>query len=105
KLAEVVYKRAKLAQKAGCAGVICSGSEIKEIKKRCGPDFLTVVPGIRPDWAEVAGDDQQRVATPQRAIFDGADYLVVGRPIRTAPNPAAAADRIGSDMTSAFSKA
>lgn len=104
KLSELVYKRAELAQKSGCAGVICSGSEIREIKKRCGADFLTVVPGIRPEWGEVAGDDQQRVATPQRAILDGADYLVVGRPIRTAPNPLAAADRLGNDMTAAFSK-
>jgi orotidine-5'-phosphate decarboxylase len=87
----LVLLRAKLAQDAGCHGVICSGREAKAVKEACGKDFLVVCPGIRPAGSVVAGDDQKRVVTPYEAIKNGADYIVVGRPIRTASDPVAAA--------------
>ena len=68
------------------------------IKSRMGRDFLAVTPGIRPLSGEMAPDDQKRVVTPARAVSDGADYLVIGRPIRDAADPAAAADRIADEI-------
>lgn len=93
--------RAETAFRVGCAGVVCSGNEVSEIKRCFGPGFLAVTPGIRPTWAAVAGDDQRRAATPALAIAQGADYLVVGRPIRTAPDPAEAADRVIDEIAAA----
>jgi orotidine-5'-phosphate decarboxylase len=91
---ELVLLRAEKARRAGCAGVVCSPLEVKGIKARFGKNFLGVTPGVRPSWEAVDGDDQQRVATPEAAVADGADYLVIGRPIRDAKDPAEAADRI-----------
>ncbi|MEM8648209.1 MAG: orotidine-5'-phosphate decarboxylase, partial [Pseudomonadota bacterium] len=70
---------AKLAQEAGLDGVVCSSLDIEAIKAATGPDFLTIVPGIRPAGADVA--DQKRIATPGSAIASSADVLVIGRPI------------------------
>ncbi len=95
---KLVVHKAKLAQKAGCRGVVCSGREVQAVKEACGPDFLAVCPGIRPAWAAVPGDDQQRIVTPSEAITHGADYIVVGRPIRRAENPAAAARRVVKEI-------
>ncbi|MBI3608114.1 MAG: orotidine 5'-phosphate decarboxylase, partial [Nitrospirae bacterium] len=94
--------RAETAFHAGCAGVVCSGKEAREIKARFGPEFLVVTPGIRPAWAPVAKDDQQRATTPAEAIAQGADYLVVGRPIRTAPDPVKAAERVIEEIAAAL---
>lgn len=94
----LVVHRARLAQEAGCHGVVCSGREVKAVKEACGPGFLAVCPGIRPAWAAVAGDDQRRIVTPQEAIANGADYIVVGRPIRQAKDRAAAARRIVEEI-------
>lgn len=99
---QLVLLRAKMAQAAGCHGVVCSGREVKQVKKLCGPDFVTVCPGIRPAWAAVAGDDQQRIVTPLAAIQNGADYIVVGRPIRQAQDPAAAARRVVAEIAAAM---
>ncbi len=93
-LTDIVLMRAELARKAGCAGVVCSGREVEAIRERLGPDVLIVTPGIRPSWAAVAGDDQSRVLTAREAIRAGADILVVGRPIRTAPDPGEAAQKL-----------
>ena len=95
---QLVLLRAQMAQAAGCHGVVCSGREVKQVKELCGPDFVTVCPGIRPAWAAVAGDDQQRIVTPFEAIKNGADYIVVGRPIRQAKDPAAAARRVAAEI-------
>jgi len=95
---QLVLLRAQMAQAAGCHGVVCSGREVKQVRELCGPDFVTVCPGIRPAWAAVAGDDQQRIVTPQEAIKNGADYIVVGRPIRQAKDPAAAARRVAAEI-------
>ena len=94
----LVVRKAKIAKEAGCHGVICSGREAKAVKDACGKDFLVVCPGIRPAWAAVAGDDQQRIVTPYEAIKNGADYIVVGRPIRTAPDPVAAARKVVAEI-------
>ncbi len=94
----LVAKRAAMAQAAGLSGVVCSGLEVKKIKDACGKDFLCVTPGIRPSWENVGKDDQQRVCTPAGAIHDGADYLVIGRPIRDAEDPRAAARRVAKEI-------
>jgi orotidine-5'-phosphate decarboxylase len=94
----LVLLRAKLAQTAGCHGVICSGREARAVKEACGEDFLVVCPGIRPAWSVVAGDDQQRVVTPAEAMKNGADYIVVGRPIRTAADPVSAARQVAAEI-------
>jgi orotidine-5'-phosphate decarboxylase len=100
-----VVSLARLAKKAGLDGVVASPQEVRAIRRACGKDFLIVVPGVRP---EVAGgskrksDDQARVATPAKAIRDGADYLVVGRPITAAPDPEAAARAILDEIASAL---
>jgi orotidine-5'-phosphate decarboxylase len=92
--AALVLDRAVRAQNSGCAGVICSGEEAKLVRQKCGEEFKIVVPGIRPQWACVEGDDQSRVSTPTQAIEDGADLIVVGRPIRDAKDPRKAAQKI-----------
>jgi orotidine-5'-phosphate decarboxylase len=97
---EVVVRLARLAQSAGLDGVVASPREIQAIRSACGPDFLIVTPGIRP--ATVVVDDQARIATPESAVRAGADYLVVGRPITAAPDPAAAAEAIATEMEKAL---
>ena len=105
-----VVTLARLAKKAGLDGVVASPEEARAIRRACGKDFLIVVPGIRPGVDGGSGraskgqkDDQARISTPVEAIRAGADYLVVGRPITAAPDPAAAAraivDEIGSALT------
>jgi orotidine-5'-phosphate decarboxylase len=93
-----VVRLACLAQKTGLDGVVASPQEIAAIRRACGPDFVVVTPGIRP--AAAHADDQARIATPEAAVRAGADYLVVGRPITAAANPAAAADAIVAEMES-----
>ena len=94
----LVLKRAKAAKSAGCIGVVCSGLEAAVIKTHVGEDFVTVTPGIRPDSQAPGTDDQKRVTTPARAIQNGADYLVIGRPIRNADDPREAACRIAQEI-------
>jgi orotidine-5'-phosphate decarboxylase len=96
-MTKLVRKRAVLAKAAGCAGVVCSGLEVAMIKEELGKAFIAVTPGIRPAWDEKV-DDQRRITTPARAIQSGADYLVVGRPIRDAKDPKAAAVRIAEEI-------
>ena len=93
-----VMRRAQIAHKTGCAGVICSGLEVQQIKENLGKDFLAVTPGIRPAWTVTEKEDQRRITTPARAVTAGADYLVIGRPIRDADNPRQAAARIAEEI-------
>jgi orotidine-5'-phosphate decarboxylase len=99
---DVVLLRARQARDAGCSGVICSGAEVRRIKEQLGSDLIAVVPGIRPEWAGVRNDDQRRVTTPRQAILDGADFIVVGRPIRTAKEPLLAAQNIVEEIDAAM---
>ena len=96
RLEEQVVHLAKLAKAAGLDGVVASSREIKEIRKACGKDFLILTPGIRP--AGKSSDDQKRIMTPREAIKLGADFLVIGRPIRSAVNPVEAAKEILREM-------
>jgi orotidine-5'-phosphate decarboxylase len=97
----LVLKRAGMAKSAGFSGVICSGFEAGPIKDHAGKDFLAITPGIRPAWELADAHDQKRVLTPARAIENGSDYLVIGRPIRDAEDPAAAASKIIEEIASA----
>jgi orotidine-5'-phosphate decarboxylase len=99
----VAVKLARLAKRARLDGVVCSPREIRQIRRACGRNFLTVVPGVRPAAADqtLRADDQARVATPGEAIRAGADYLVVGRPITAARDPRAAAKAIVEEMAAA----
>ncbi len=95
---EQVKSLALLAKESGADGVVCSPKEIKAIRECCGPDFLIVTPGIRPKWA--AANDQKRIKTPSEAIQDGANYIVVGRPITEAKSPAGAMQDILNEIES-----
>ena len=92
KMGEVVSSYAANSQAAGLDGVVCSPLEVKLVKEWCGPEFLTVTPGIR--FVGAAGDDQSRVTTPDDAAKMGSDYIVVGRPITGAENPVEAYRRV-----------
>lgn len=94
--AERAVALARLARDCGLDGVVCSAHEIAQIRAACGPDFLLVVPGIRP--AGVASADQKRVMTPAEALARGADYLVIGRAITQAADPAGALDDIAAAL-------
>ena len=96
RLEEQVVHLAKLAKASGLDGVVASSWEIKEIRKACGEDFVILTPGIRP--AGQSSDDQKRVMAPQEAIKLGANFLVVGRPIRNAANPVETAKQILKEM-------
>jgi orotidine-5'-phosphate decarboxylase len=97
---EVVVERALAARAAGCDGVISSGQEAAALRQATGPGFLIVCPGIRP--AGPAGDDQKRTVDVPTAFSAGADHIVVGRPIRQAADPAAAAEAIQAQIAAAF---
>jgi orotidine-5'-phosphate decarboxylase len=88
---------AALAKKSGLDGVVCSAHELSALRAECGKDFLLVTPGIRPSWT--AAQDQKRATTPAEAVRLGADYLVIGRPITQADDPAAALDRIAAEIS------
>ena len=97
KTSEFALNLAKETKKAGADGVVCSALEASIIKGSCGSDFITVCPGIR--FAETSDmGDQKRVLTPNEAIQNGADYLVVGRPITEAKNPKEAAEMMLKEM-------
>ncbi len=93
---ELALAYAKLAAAAGCDGVVCSAWEAAAVREACGDAFSRLTPGIRP--AGAALQDQARVMTPAQALREGATWLVVGRPITHAPDPAAAAEAILAEM-------
>jgi orotidine-5'-phosphate decarboxylase len=95
---ELAARLATMAHKAGIGGVVASPQDIQSIRKACGPDFAIVTPGIRLGGGQVEKDDQKRINTPRDAIGNGADYIVVGRPIRLAKDPVEAADRIVEEI-------
>jgi orotidine-5'-phosphate decarboxylase len=87
-----VQRLATLAKSSGLDGVVCSAQEVGLIRDCCGSDFLTVTPGIRPSWSD--NQDQKRVMTPEEAVRAGVSYMVIGRPVTQADDPAAACARI-----------
>lgn len=89
---EQVMRLAALTKDVGLDGVVCSAMEAQRLKSALGNEFCLVTPGIRPVGA--ASDDQRRIVTPQDAINNGSDYLVIGRPITQADDPAAACEAI-----------
>ena len=91
-----VRRLAALTQSCGLDGVVCSPHEIATLRRDLGRDFMLVVPGVRPSWA--AAGDQKRVMEPRQAADAGADYLVIGRPITGAADPAEAARRIAAEI-------
>ena len=93
---EQVLRLARLARDSGLDGVVCSPREAALLRAECGEGFVLVTPGVRPASASV--DDQVRIATPARAIAEGAHYLVVGRPITQAADPCAALEAINAEV-------
>jgi orotidine-5'-phosphate decarboxylase len=96
KVGPQVERLANLAEACGLDGVVCSPHEIATLRRSCGANFTLVVPGIRPAGADVG--DQKRVMTPPEAVALGADYLVIGRPITEAADPASAAATIEASL-------
>jgi orotidine-5'-phosphate decarboxylase len=99
---EQVVHLARMAQAAGLDGVVSSPQETTAIRDACGSDFLIVTPGIRGGAAAAGPDDQQRTSTPAGAMAAGSSYLVIGRPLTGAPDPRAAAERVGAEMAGAL---
>lgn len=99
-LLDRVVRRAQLAHRAGLSGIIASGQEAAEVRAATAPDFLIITPGIRP--LGTSHNDHKRVATPHQAITNGADYLVVGRPIIESVSCQKAANAIITEMQEAF---
>jgi len=94
-----VARLARLAADEGVRAFVCSPHEVRALRDALGPDVTLITPGVRP--ATGAGDDQKRVATPSRAVADGASFVVVGRPIRDAADPRAAAMAIAREVEEA----
>lgn len=97
--AALVTRRARLAMQAGCHGVVCSGLEAAQVRTALGPEALVVCPGIRPAEIGPGADDQKRIVTPEMAMRNGASHIVVGRPIRTARDPLAAARAVVESLS------
>jgi orotidine-5'-phosphate decarboxylase len=91
-----VERLANIAQAAHLDGVVCSPQEASILRRRFGRDFLLVTPGVRP--AGIDANDQQRTRTPSEAVADGADYLVIGRPVTRAPDPVSVLNAINRDI-------
>ena len=102
-LSALVLLKARMAREAGCQGVVCSGLEVARIKQEVGRDLIAVTPGIRPAWSVVDQDDRKRIVTPGQAVKNGADYVVIGRPIRDAKDPPQAARQVAEEIASALS--
>ncbi|MGQ9693333.1 MAG: orotidine-5'-phosphate decarboxylase [Thermodesulfobacteriota bacterium] len=99
-LKDQVARLAELAKTAGLNGVVASPQEISLIRQKCGSSFLIVTPGIRPPFSQVEKDDQKRMMTPKEAITAGANFIVLGRPIRMAPDPVAAMEKVITEIIS-----
>jgi len=101
-VSKLVLSRARRSLEAGCDGVIASGLELPALRAEVDDKLIVITPGIRP-VENREDDDQKRVVTPEQAFQDGADYVVVGRPIRNAADPQAAAEAIQQSIAAVFS--
>jgi orotidine-5'-phosphate decarboxylase len=100
---DLVYVRARRALELGCDGVVSSGLEAKRLRSKLGERLLVVTPGIRPGInREIDQDDQKRIMTAGEAIGNGADYIVVGRPVSTAKNPIAVVEAMQKEIVAAL---
>ena len=97
---DLVEDLADLVRASGCQGLVSSPLEVKALREALGQDMILVTPGIRPSDSDKG--DQKRIATPESAIKDGSDYLVIGRPIRNAPDPRKAAEDIAEEIRKAL---
>ena len=95
-LADQVIRLGQLGKDCGVNGLITSPQEVRTLRDRLGPEIKLVTPGVRPAWA--GADDQKRFTTPSEALKNGADYLVVGRPITADPDPRGAVERLLEEM-------
>ncbi len=95
-VSDTVLRLSTMAVAAGARGLVCSAHEVAAVRSEVGPDVTLITPGVRPAGAEL--HDQQRVATPEEAIRAGADLLVIGRPITSAPDPGAAAAAVAASI-------
>jgi len=93
---DAVLRLARLAHQSGADGVVCSGQEAPRLRKQFGREFCLVTPGIRP--AQTGHDDQLRVVTARQAVLNGADYLVIGRPVTQAQDPLKALQEINQEI-------
>ena len=94
--ADFVKRLATMTQQAGLNGVVCSAQEAPMLKQQCGDDFLLVTPGIRPENA--SADDQNRIMTPKKAVENGSDYLVIGRPVTQSDDPVRVLQEINAQI-------
>ena len=94
---DAARRLASLAVGAGARAIVCSPLEVAAVRAEVGPDVTLIIPGVRPAGGDLG--DQSRVATPEQALADGADLLVIGRPITAAPDPGAAAAAIAAALT------
>ena len=97
-----MLSRARRSLESGCDGIIASGLELPGLRAEIDDKLLVITPGIRPVENRVE-DDQKRVVTPEQAFKDGADYIVIGRPIRNAADPKAAAEAVQKTIAAVFS--
>jgi orotidine-5'-phosphate decarboxylase len=95
---DAVRRLALLAVRGGARALVCSPHEVADVRREVGPDITLITPGVRPAGTDVG--DQSRVATPERTLADGADLLVIGRPITSAPDPGDAARSIARALSS-----
>src|SRR3546814_2906344 len=100
-IADLLLSRARRSLAAGCDGVVSSGLEVERLRREAPRELICVTPGIRPVDNRVEAD-QKRVMTPAAAIAAGADYLVIGRPIRDAQDPRAMAQQIQAEIAAAL---
>ncbi|MES2028149.1 MAG: orotidine-5'-phosphate decarboxylase [Pseudomonadota bacterium] len=99
-VSDLVAARAQQAQALGIDGLVCSPEEVANLRKHIKPEMCLVTPGVRPAGSDAG--DQKRIMTPARAIAEGSDYLVVGRPVMEAADPKAAAEAIVAEITQAL---
>ena len=99
---DLVLIRAKKAITLGCDGVVCSALEANPLRKELGGGFVMVTPGIRPGTAAPGQDDQKRVATARQAMLDGADHVVIGRPIRDSNDPVGTVQKLQNEIAQAL---
>lgn len=103
-IASLVLSRARRALQVGCSGVIASGLEAADLRKVIGDKLIIICPGVRPGYNDRI-DDQKRSVTVTEAFANGADYIVLGRPIKDAPSPRQAAERVQAEIEVFFSTA